>query len=181
MLLEQDEFRNSSVTFLEHHPVGHVRGPRIAVSKGGNMIPVADQKDSSTTTPLIDNRIQSLLENADVRAVAQQPENQERIQQQFEHKSERVQSKLGSAWGDLRDAFRMSFDKSFNLEPRTRGVLLVALLYLVVPIDLIPDPIPVLGLADDVALTVYAIRFAKPELERYRKFQAERNHTENTA
>jgi uncharacterized membrane protein YkvA (DUF1232 family) len=78
----------------------------------------------------------------------------------------------------LRDAYRMSFDKGFNLEPHTRGVMLVALLYPVVPIDLIPDPIPVLGLADDVALIVYAIRFAKPEIERYRKFQAERNQTE---
>jgi uncharacterized membrane protein YkvA (DUF1232 family) len=150
--------------------------------KGGNMTQVIDQKDSSTTTqtttPLTDDRIQTLLENTDVQAVAQQPEVEERIQQQFGHKSEKVRSKLGSAWGDLRDAFRMSFDKSFNLEPRTRGVLLVALLYLVVPIDLIPDPIPVLGLADDVALIVYAIRFAKPELERYRKFQAESNQTE---
>jgi uncharacterized membrane protein YkvA (DUF1232 family) len=155
----------------------------VALFKGGNMTQVTNQKDSSTTTqmttPLTDDRIQTLLENTDVQAVAQQPEIEERIQQQFEHKSEKVRSKLGSAWGDVRDAFRMSFDKSFNLEPRTRGVLLVALLYLVVPIDLIPDPIPVLGLADDVALIVYAIRFAKPEIERYRKFQAERNQTES--
>jgi uncharacterized membrane protein YkvA (DUF1232 family) len=149
------------------------------------MTQVTDQKESSTTTqtttPLTDDRIRILLENTDVQTVAQQAEVEKRIQQQFEHKSEKVRSKLGSAWADLRDAYRMSFDKGFNLEPRTRGVLLVALLYLVVPIDLIPDPIPVLGLADDVALIVYAIRFAKPELERYRKFQAERNQTEANA
>ena len=142
------------------------------------MTQVTDQRGASTTPQPGDDRVQSLLENADVASVAQQPEVERQIKEQFEHKSEKLQAKVGSAWGDVRDAYRMSFDKSFNLEPRTRGVLLVALLYLVVPIDLVPDPIPVLGLADDVALIVYAIRFARPEIERYRKFQAERAQAE---
>jgi uncharacterized membrane protein YkvA (DUF1232 family) len=129
---------------------------------------------SPATTPVTNERIQEVLENQDLQKVAQQAENEARIQQHFEQKSEGVRSKLGAAWNDLRDVYRMSFDKSFNLEPRTRGVLLVALLYLVVPIDLIPDPVPVLGVADDIALIVYAIRYAKPEIERYRKLLAER-------
>jgi CHASE3 domain sensor protein len=65
------------------------------------MTQVTDQKASSTTTqtttPPTDDRIQTLLENADVQVVAQQTEIEERIQQQFEHKSEKVRSKLGSA------------------------------------------------------------------------------------
>jgi uncharacterized membrane protein YkvA (DUF1232 family) len=47
-------------------------------------------------------------------------------------------------------------------------------MYLVVPIDLIPDPIPVIGVADDIAVIVFAIRYARPEIERYRAFRAER-------
>jgi uncharacterized membrane protein YkvA (DUF1232 family) len=136
------------------------------------------QHNEVATSPSVasvnNERIQVVLEDMRLQSIAARPENQARIQQQFDQQfdqqSGKIQSKLGSGWNDLRDAFRMSFDKDFNLDARTRGVLLVALLYLVVPIDLIPDPIPVLGLADDVALIVYAIRFAKPEIERYHKF-----------
>jgi uncharacterized membrane protein YkvA (DUF1232 family) len=46
--------------------------------------------------------------------------------------------------------------------------------FLVVPIDLIPDPILVVGIADDVALIVVAIWYAKPEIERCRKLLKER-------
>jgi uncharacterized membrane protein YkvA (DUF1232 family) len=129
---------------------------------------------SPSATPVNNEGIQEVLENPQVQAVAKQTENVARIQEHFGPKSEKLRSKLGAAWADLRDAYRMSFDKSFNLEPKVRGMLLVALLYLVVPIDLIPDPIPVVGIADDVALIVAAVRYAKPEIERYRKLLAER-------
>ena len=76
---------------------------------------VTDQPDSSTTTQPTDERIQALLESADVYSVAKQPEVEAHIQKQFEHKSEKLLSKLGPAWGDVRDAYSMSFDKAFNL------------------------------------------------------------------
>ena len=136
---------------------------------------------SPTATPVTNEGIQEVLENPRVQAVAQQTENQARIQEHFEPKSEKLRSKLGAAWDDLRDAYRMSFDTNFKLEPKVRGVLLVALLYLVVPIDLIPDPIPVVGIADDVALIVAAIRYAKPEIGRYRKLLAEREQGKTKA
>ena len=130
---------------------------------------------NETPSPVSDQRVSQLLNNPEVQAVAERPDNQQRIETHFEQRSTRLRSKLGAAWDDLRDAYRMSFDKGFNLEPKVRGVLLVALLYLVVPVDLIPDPIPVLGVADDVALIIYAIRLAKPEITRYRALIAERN------
>jgi uncharacterized membrane protein YkvA (DUF1232 family) len=134
---------------------------------------------TKVTTAISDERIKTILENPAVQAAAQKPENEARIQQHFEQGTSRVRSKLGSAWDDLRDVYRMSFDKTFNLEPGVRGALLAAMLYLVVPIDLIPDPIPVIGVADDIALIVFAIRYAKPEIERYRKLQAERQQGQN--
>jgi uncharacterized membrane protein YkvA (DUF1232 family) len=42
-----------------------------------------------------------------------------------------------------------------------------ALVYLISPLDVIPDPIPVLGLTDDVAVILYAISQIGPELQKY--------------
>jgi uncharacterized membrane protein YkvA (DUF1232 family) len=136
--------------------------------------PESNSQNPTPTAPISDERIRSMLENPNVQAKAQDTEMEARVQQNFEQNTKKVRSKLGSAWDDVRDAYRMSFDKSFNLEPKVRGALLVALMYLVVPIDLIPDPIPVIGVADDIAVIVFAIRYARPEIERYRAFRAER-------
>jgi uncharacterized membrane protein YkvA (DUF1232 family) len=46
--------------------------------------------------------------------------------------------------------------------------LIIALLYIISPIDLILDAIPLLGLVDDVLVVGYALRQAAAELERYR-------------
>jgi uncharacterized membrane protein YkvA (DUF1232 family) len=47
--------------------------------------------------------------------------------------------------------------------------LIIALLYIISPIDFIPDAIPLLGLVDDVLVAGYALRQASAELERYRQ------------
>ena len=51
----------------------------------------------------------------------------------------------------------------------TKTVLSIALLYIISPIDLLPDAIPLLGLVDDVLVAGYALRQASAELERYRQ------------
>jgi uncharacterized membrane protein YkvA (DUF1232 family) len=48
-------------------------------------------------------------------------------------------------------------------------VLIIAFLYIISPIDLIPDAIPFVGLLDDVLVAGYALRQASTELERYRQ------------
>jgi uncharacterized membrane protein YkvA (DUF1232 family) len=48
-------------------------------------------------------------------------------------------------------------------------VLIIALLYIISPIDLIPDAIPFLGMVDDVLVAGYTLRQAAAELERYRQ------------
>ena len=45
--------------------------------------------------------------------------------------------------------------------------MIIALLYTISPIDLIPDALPLLGLVDDVLVAGYALRHASAELERY--------------
>jgi uncharacterized membrane protein YkvA (DUF1232 family) len=45
----------------------------------------------------------------------------------------------------------------------------ITFLYILSPIDLIPDVIPLLGLVDDALVAGYALRQASAELERYRQ------------
>jgi uncharacterized membrane protein YkvA (DUF1232 family) len=69
---------------------------------------------------------------------------------------------------DLQLAYKMLRDPHFQIAKHTKTVLIIALLYIVSPIDLIPDAIPFVGLLDDVLVAGYALRLASAELERYR-------------
>jgi uncharacterized membrane protein YkvA (DUF1232 family) len=70
---------------------------------------------------------------------------------------------------DLQLAYKMLRDPHFQLDKQTKTVLIIALLYIISPIDLIPDAIPFLGMVDDVLVAGYALRQVAAELERYRK------------
>ena len=48
----------------------------------------------------------------------------------------------------------------------------VALLYLINPFDLVPDAIPLLGVADDIAALTLVLEAARNDLESYRKWKA---------
>ena len=52
-------------------------------------------------------------------------------------------------------------------------VFIVALAYIISPIDLIPDYIPVIGLLDDFAILSAIINSLQDELADYRKFKDE--------
>jgi uncharacterized membrane protein YkvA (DUF1232 family) len=60
-------------------------------------------------------------------------------------------------------------DPTFQLDQGTKITLIIALLYIVSPVDVIPDGIPFLGAVDDVLVAGYAMQQAAAELERYRK------------
>ena len=51
----------------------------------------------------------------------------------------------------------------------TRTVLLIvsALLYVITPIDIIPDAIPMGGYADDIAVVLACAKYIKPDLDRF--------------
>ncbi len=49
----------------------------------------------------------------------------------------------------------------------TVGAIIVALVYLVAPVDLIPDFIPVVGMVDDLFLFRIALAFVQDDLEQY--------------
>lgn len=52
------------------------------------------------------------------------------------------------------------------------GAVVVALLYILNPMDLVPDFIPVVGLVDDTAVIALCLRMVEEDLRRYEKWQA---------
>ncbi len=57
---------------------------------------------------------------------------------------------------------------------RTIAALTGALIYVLSPIDLILDFIPVIGFLDDAVVLGLAIKLAQPDLEKYRAWKANR-------
>ena len=70
---------------------------------------------------------------------------------------------------DLQLAYKMLRDPNFQIAKETKTVLIIAFLYIISPIDVIPDAIPLLGMLDDVLVAGYALRQTAAELERYRQ------------
>lgn len=84
--------------------------------------------------------------------------------------------KLRALWDDIEDSFEM-MKKIFSGEYSDYSWndfawIVGGFAYLVMPIDAVPDPIPVLGLADDAAALGIAFTRAKPLLAAYRAFLA---------
>lgn len=120
-----------------------------------------------------EDKIRDLLTDPAMRAKAQSPDTLSRIQEGFADSFEMVKEKLGDSWEDVQTLYHMAFDKTFDMKKEVKYAVVGALAYLVSPIDLIPDRIMgPLGLADDVAVLLFALRYARPEVERYRGHQA---------
>lgn len=84
--------------------------------------------------------------------------------------------KLAPLWDDFVDTFSLIRDyvtgKYDEVPWRVIAGLAGALLYVLSPIDLIPDLVPILGFADDAAVFTLALKFFKPDIERYRQWKA---------
>lgn len=79
-----------------------------------------------------------------------------------------VKDRLGDAWQDVQTIYTMAFDKGFEMKSEVKIACVAALAYLISPIDLLPERfLGPLGLADDVAVLLFALNYAKPEIERY--------------
>lgn len=60
-----------------------------------------------------------------------------------------------------------------QVSPKTLLSVVGAVLYFVSPLDAIPDFIPVVGLADDVAVVAAVVRAVRGDLDRFRQWEAE--------
>jgi uncharacterized membrane protein YkvA (DUF1232 family) len=81
--------------------------------------------------------------------------DEQEVQSGFWRKIGRVAASLPFA-EDLLAAHYCAFD--LQTPPKVRAVLLGAIAYFVLPIDLIPDYIPVIGYTDDAAVLAAAIQ-----------------------
>lgn len=69
---------------------------------------------------------------------------------------------------NVRTLFRMVRDRSFGMTWASRGMILAALLYFVMPMDATPDFIPILGFIDDALVVGMVVKRLNREIDRYR-------------
>ena len=118
--------------------------------------------------PVPTPQVEEVFKNSTWQAQAERPDALNQLSFTW---SEFVASKgqgLKAYLEDLQLAYQMLRDPNFQIAKGTKTVLIIAFLYIISPIDLMPDAIPFLGLLDDVLVAGYALRQAAAELERYR-------------
>lgn len=76
-------------------------------------------------------------------------------------------------WNDVIALWRMITDK--NASWISRSLAIGAVLYLVTPIDSVPDFLPLIGLSDDAAVIMTAVAALAWELNKYRNAEAQRD------
>lgn len=90
-------------------------------------------------------------------------------------------SVLQKYWKDVCEVFSLLKDwmaGRYPVIPWTVVATLVgALLYVLSPLDLIPDFIPVVGFTDDAGVFAMALSFAGSDLEKYREWKRQRSET----
>ena len=63
--------------------------------------------------------------------------------------------------------------KEYDVKPKVLATIIAAFLYFVKGKDLIPDSIPIIGMADDMAVLVFALKLIEPELDAYRMWRGD--------
>ena len=87
--------------------------------------------------------------------------NEERVRRGFWPKVQRVAARLPFA-EDLLSAYYCAFDGHTPL--KVRAALLAALAYFVLPVDTMPDILPLLGFTDDALVLVTALRMVSGQI-----------------
>lgn len=98
------------------------------------------------------------------------PEDEDEIVERTEARLRSIQPRKAT-WFLLHNIsmlIRMVRDRSFQMEWSSRALILGALVYFLLPSDLVPDVLPLLGLADDTMIVGIVIKRLAAEIERYR-------------
>lgn len=81
-----------------------------------------------------------------------------------------VQQHRNKSWyEDFKLLFSMMSDNNFKLQSSTKLSIGGALAYVVLPTDVVPDFVPLLGWVDDALVLKIVMDSAKGEIERYRR------------
>lgn len=90
------------------------------------------------------------------------PGRDETLQRKFWRKARRVAAHVPFS-EDLLAAYYCAFDHSTPL--KVKGTLLAALAYFVLPLDALPDIMPVLGFTDDAVVLATAIKLVASHIQ----------------
>ena len=86
---------------------------------------------------------------------------------------------LGNFFDDIKSMIEMVkawCKKEYKGIPfRTISMVILSLLYVFIPVDIIPDFIPVVGLLDDAAVIGLCLKAMKDDLDDFRAWQKENN------
>jgi uncharacterized membrane protein YkvA (DUF1232 family) len=114
-------------------------------------------------------KVDEVFENSTWKAQAEEPGTLEKIGHTWDEIVSTKGQALKTYLGELQLAYQMLRDPQFPLEKGKKITLIIALLYIISPLDLLPDAIPFVGMLDDVMVAGYAIKQVADELERYKK------------
>lgn len=59
----------------------------------------------------------------------------------------------------------------YEVQPKVLATIIAAFLYFIKVKDLIPDDIPVVGVVDDMAVFMFALKVVEPEINAYREWR----------
>ena len=122
------------------------------------------------------DRAKSLLENgiAEAQELIREPSKIDELLAQLEDRLRDVPA-VGETLSDL--PLMISMIKGYitkeysEVSPKVIATMVAAILYMVKKKDIIPDNIPVVGIADDLAVLGLALKLSEPELEAFRAFR----------
>lgn len=97
--------------------------------------------------------------------------DEERVRREFWGKARRVARRLPFA-EDLLAAYYCAFDHATPLQ--VKAALLGALAYFVLPFDVVPDILPLVGFTDDAAVLVTALRLVSTHMRPEHRASARR-------
>ena len=76
-----------------------------------------------------------------------------------------------SWYDDFKLMLDMMLDKEYIISTKTKVVIAGTLAYVILPLDIIPDILPIIGWLDDGFVLSYNIQNLSEEIEEYKKFK----------
>jgi uncharacterized membrane protein YkvA (DUF1232 family) len=78
----------------------------------------------------------------------------------------------GRSWyQDFMLLYQMFKDKEYTLDTKTKLTIAGALAYVIFPVDIIPDFLPIVGWLDDAFVLGFTINSLSEEIQRYKAFK----------
>jgi len=83
-----------------------------------------------------------------------------------------IEKNEGRSWyRDFMLLYQMFKDKAYTLDTKTKLTIAGALAYVILPVDIIPDFLPIVGWLDDAFVLGFTINSLSEEIQRYKAFK----------